>query len=68
MTFWNFITGNTLLYSGCCFLRACKKNFTGFVWYGIEYDIGVQLGKICAVSFEEKLGQAMYESLPGIQT
>ena len=25
MTFWNFITGNTLLYSGCCLLRACKK-------------------------------------------
>ena len=25
MTFWNFVTGNTLLYSDCCFLRACKK-------------------------------------------
>ena len=68
MTFWNFVTGNTLLYSGCCFLRVCKKNFAGFVRYGIEYDIGVQLGKICAVELEEKLGQAMYESLPGIQT
>ena len=26
MTFWNFVTGNTLLYSGCCFLRARKTS------------------------------------------
>ena len=45
MTFWNFVTGNTLLYSGCCFLRVCKKNFAGFSGMVSSMTLGSNLVK-----------------------